>query len=60
MTIINKVTEGRLGSSAVQRLPSAQGMIPGLGIEFRVWLPVRSLLLPVYVSASFSVSLMKK
>ena len=41
---------GYLGGSAVRRLPLAQGMIPGSGIESRIRLPARSLLLPLPMS----------
>ena len=55
---------GRLGGSAVERLPLAQGMILGSGIESRMGLPMGSLLLLLPVSLSLSVcacvSLMNK
>ena len=51
---------GRLDGSAVERLPSAQVLIPGSRIEFRIGLLMGSLLLPLPVSASLSVSLMNK
>ena len=47
---------GRLGGSAVERLPSAQGVIPGSGIESHVGFPVWSLLLPLPVSLPLYVS----
>ena len=43
---------GRLGGSAVERLPSARGMTP----ESRIGLPAWGLLLSACVSASLSVS----
>ena len=46
-----------LGGSVVERIPLAQGMIPGSGIESLIGLPVRSLLLPLPVSLSLSLSL---
>ena len=55
---IKILEEGHLGSSAVERLPSAQGMIPGSGIESRIGLPARSLLLPLPGSLPLSLSLM--
>ena len=50
--------EGCLGSSAVEHLPLAQGMIPGTRIESHIRLPAGSLLfpLPVCVSASLCLS----
>ena len=46
---------GCLGGSAVEHLPSAQGMIPGSGIESRIGLPARSLLLPLPGSLPLSL-----
>ena len=40
------VIQGCLGGSVVGHLPSAQVVIPGSGIEARIKLPARSLLLP--------------
>lgn len=40
---------GCLGGSAVERLPSAQSMIPGSGIKVCITLPARSLLFPLPV-----------
>ena len=40
----------RLGGSAIERLPLAQGVILGSGIESRIGLPEGSLLLPLSVS----------
>ena len=50
--------EGLLGGSAVERLPSAQGVILESGIKSCVGLPTWSLLLSpsAYVSASLSLS----
>ena len=48
---------GTPGWLAVERLPSAQGMIPRSGIEFCVRLPVRSLLLPLPMSLPLSLCL---
>ena len=39
--------EGRLGFSAVERLPSAQGVIPGAGLSPTIGFPEKSLLLPL-------------
>ena len=41
-------------------LPSAQDVIPGLGIQSCIRLPARSLPLPLPMSLPFSVSLMNK
>ena len=52
---------GRLDGSVVERLPSAQGMILGPGIESRVELPAGSLLLPLLcLCLSLSVSHVNK
>ena len=51
---------GCLGSAVVEHLPLAQGMIPGSGIESHIRLLVGSLLLPLPVSLSISLSLMNK
>ena len=47
---------GRLGGSVVKCLPSAQVVIPGLGIESHIGLPVRSLLLPLPMCLYLCVS----
>ena len=47
---------GHLGGSALEHLPSAQGVILGSGIKSHVGLPAWRLLLPL----SVSVSLMNK
>ena len=52
--------EGRLGGSVVERLPLAQGMIPGSRIESHIGLLAGSLLLPRPVSLPLSVSLKNK
>ena len=52
---MNKKTEA-LGGSVAERLPSAQGMIWGPGIEFHLGLPAWSLLLPLPVSLPLCVS----
>ena len=52
--------EGCLGGSVVESLPLAQGLIPGQGIESRIQLPTRSLLLPLPMSLPLFVSLMNK
>ena len=49
-SIIGRVCEGCLGGSAVERLPLAQGVILGSGIESHVRLLAWSLLLPLPVS----------
>ena len=41
------VTRGRLGSSVVEHLPSAQDMIPRSGIESHIRLLAGSLLFPL-------------
>ena len=48
---------GRLGGSEVERLPSAQGAILGLGIESHLRLLTGSLLLPLSVCPGLSVYL---
>ena len=48
---------GGLDGSAVEHLPSAQGMILGLGIKSRIGVPTGNLLLPLPMSLSLSVSL---
>ena len=50
--------QGRLGGSAVEGLPSAQGVILGSGIESRIGLLAESLLLslPVSLTPSLCVS----
>ena len=47
---------GRLGGSAVEHLPLAQGMIRGFGIDYCIWLLAGSLLLPRSLALSLSVS----
>ena len=49
--------EGSLGGPAIQRLPSAQGVTPGPGIESHFGPPTWSLLLPLPVSLPLSLSL---
>ena len=51
------IKPGCLGGSAVERLPLAQGRIPGSGIESHIRLPVRSLLFPLPVSLPLSLHL---
>ena len=51
---------GHLGGSAVERLPLAQGVILGSGIESCISLLAGSLLLPQPVSLPLSVSFMNK
>ena len=53
---------GHLGGAAVEHPPFAQVMIPGCWDQVPHWVPTGSLLLPlpVCVSASLSVSLMSK
>ena len=57
---------GCLGGLAVEHLPLAQGLILWSGIEFCIWLPARSLLIPLPLSLplclclSLSVSLLNK
>ena len=46
---------GSLGGSVVECLPSAQGMIPGLGIESHIRVPARSLLLSLRMSLLLSL-----
>ena len=51
------MSQGRLGGSKVERLPLAQVVTPGSWDRVPcIGLPVGILLLPVLVSASFSVS----
>ena len=47
--------EGRLGGSAVEHLPSAQGVIRSPGIGSRIGLPAWSPLLPLPVSLPLSL-----
>ena len=47
---------GTPGWLAVERLPSAQGMILGSEIEFHIWLLAESLLLPLPMSLPLSLS----
>ena len=49
--------QGPLSGLVVDRLPLAQGMIPGPAIESCVGLPTWSLLLPLPVSLPLSVCL---
>ena len=51
---------GHQGYSVVEYLPSAQGVIPGLGIKSHIGLSVRSLLLPLLMFLPLSVSRMNK
>ena len=55
--IFLKKSEGRLGGSAVECLPSGQGVIPGSGMESHIRLPAWNLLLPLPVSLPLSLSL---
>ena len=52
----NKSTMGCLDGSVVEHLPSAQGVISGSWDQVLHGLPAWSLLLPLPVSASLSVS----
>ena len=49
MTDYNGSSLGRLGGSAIERLPSAQGVIPGSMIKSHIGLLVGSLFLPLPV-----------
>ena len=49
--------EGHLGGSAVERLPLPQVVIPGSGIESRIRLPARNLLLPLALFLPLSLGL---
>ena len=49
------VEEGRLGGSAVERVPLAQGMTPGSWDRVPHGLPAGSLLLPLPVSLPLSL-----
>ena len=52
---------GCLGGSAVERMPSAQDVIPEFPDRVLYWAPLWSLLLlPLPMSLPFSVSLMNK
>ena len=53
---LKSVLMGRLGSSVVEHLPSAQVVILGSGIESHIGLPTGSPLLPLPVSLPLSVS----
>ena len=46
-----------LGGSVVEHLPSAQGVIPGLGTESHIGLPTGSLLLSLPMSPTLSFCL---
>ena len=48
---------GDLGGSAVEHLPSAQGVTPDPGIKSHIGLPTGSLLLPLPVSLRLSLCL---
>ena len=48
---------GHLGGSVVECLPSAQGVIPGSGIESHIRLLAGGLLLPLPVSLALSLYL---
>ena len=50
---------GHLGSSAVEHLPSAQGLIPGFWIESHIGLPAVACF-SLCLSLPLSVSLMNK
>ena len=52
--------QGCLSGSAIEHLPSAQGVILGPGIESHIRLPARSLLLLLPMSSSLSLSLMNE
>ena len=54
------IDEGRLGGSAVEHLPLAQGMIPGFWDRVPHPVPHRNLLLPLPLSLPLSVSFMNK
>ena len=54
---LSKSTEECLGGSVVERMPLAQGVIPGSRIESHIGLPVRSLLLSLPVSLPLSLCL---
>ena len=60
--LLNCLDVGHLGGSAFGHLPLAHGVILGVGIKYRIRLPVRSLLLPLSISLplSLSVYLMNK
>ena len=49
--------KGRLGGSVVERLPSAQDMIPGSEIESYTEIPAWNLLLPLPMSLPLSLCL---
>ena len=57
----NPTWQGHLRGSPVERLPLAQGVIPGFGIESPIGLPMRKPATPSsYVSGSLCMSLMNK
>ena len=45
--VMTRMVKGHLGGSMVERLPSAQGVNLGPGIESHIGLPAGSLLLPL-------------
>ena len=57
LNFIKFANEGWLGGSVVERLPLAQGVIPSLGIESHIGLPVGSLLLPLPMSPPLTLCL---
>ena len=56
MSALNNLNLGSLDGSAVEHLPLAQVPISGSGIKSHIQLPAWSLLLPLPLSASLSVS----
>ena len=60
ITLYKKGILGHLGGSEVERLPSAQGVIPGSWDQVPIGLPAGSLLLPLPVYLPLSVCLMNK
>ena len=54
---LSKSPEECLGGSVAERMPLAQGVIPGSRIESHIGFPAWSLLLPLPVSLPLSLSL---
>ena len=54
---MNAFSPGAPGGSAIEHLPSAQGVILGSRIESLFGLPAESLILPLPVSLPLSLSL---
>ena len=53
-------SKGCLGGSMVEHMPSADSVIPNVGIDSHIGLPLGSMLLPLPVSLPLYVSSMNK